>query len=78
MVQVESSPSMVDVEVFTDGGPWLMHNIPCSVCHEQKGVFNMGTGIIEPCWDCQREGFRTCRRRRGWLWRLLFGRWKAA
>jgi hypothetical protein len=76
MVLVGSPPEKVNVEVFADGGPWVKHNMPCSVCHDQSAVYNISTGILEPCWECQRRGFRLCRRRRSWLARFFIGEWR--
>lgn len=69
VVEVDSSPEMADVEIFTDGGPWLKHNMPCPVCHNRPGVYDMNTGIIGPCWECHGKGYRI--QRRGLLGMLL-------
>jgi len=40
----------------------LDHNVLCNVCHENSAVWNLGGpnhNILEPCWDCQRAGYRT-------------------
>ena len=73
VVDVDAPPEMADVEVFTDGGPWAMHNMPCSVCQRNKAVLNLNTGILEPCWECQRAGWHLVRRSRSWWRRILFG-----
>lgn len=44
--------------VVTDGGPWAEHDQACAVCRQRKAVLDLHTGIFEPCWDCQRIGWR--------------------
>jgi hypothetical protein len=46
-------------QIFTDGGPWAKHDHACSICHEKKSVLVLNTGHFQPCWDCQKTGFRT-------------------
>lgn len=48
-------------------GPSATHRMPCPVCWVMKAVLNLDTGIFEPCWECQGEGWRI---RRTWRSRL--------
>ena len=74
--EVDHPPERADIEVFTDGGPVVQHNMFCQVCHDEPAVYIVGKGIFQPCWGCQRKGYKLVRRRRGWLARLLFGMWE--
>lgn len=76
-VEVDHPPKRVDVEVFTDGGPWLQHNMFCAVCHEEPAVYNLGKGILQPCHACQRKGYKLMRRRQGRLSQILWGMWRS-
>lgn len=56
--------------VITDGGPWAEHNMPCPVCLKKSAVLNIGTGVYQPCWDCQKRGVITLQLPK-WLRRWL-------
>jgi hypothetical protein len=43
------------------GSPFCEHNYPCPVCRCCKAVLDMNAGRFGPCWQCQREGWRTLR-----------------
>ena len=46
-----------------------VHDQPCHVCSQRKAVYELGTGIFSPCWECQREGWQLVQKR-GWaFWR---------
>lgn len=34
------------------------HNYPCPVCKVNSAVYNMSNGIFQPCWDCQKKGYK--------------------
>lgn len=34
------------------------HNYPCPVCKLKHAVLVTNTGIFEPCWDCQKKGYK--------------------
>jgi hypothetical protein len=34
------------------------HNYPCPVCKVNSAVYVIPTGIFEPCWDCQKKGYK--------------------
>ena len=35
------------------------HDMPCPVCRSKHAVLNMNTGVFNPCWDCQSDGWKT-------------------
>lgn len=53
--------------VWTDGGPWAEHDMPCAVCWKKPAVIDVGTAIFHPCWEYQRVG-----------WRLTKKKWRRA
>ena len=56
--------------VVENYGLYAEHNMPCAVCRELPAVLDLGTGLMQPCWDCQSHGY-TLRRLPQWLrrWR---------
>lgn len=52
------------------GSPVATHNHACAVCLHRPSVFNLNTGRMEPCWECQRAGWRIFRVSRFWRWVL--------
>lgn len=53
-------------EIITDGGPWAEHDMACAVCHTSKAVIDVGTGVFQPCWECQNTGYRLVYKKRWW------------
>jgi len=37
-----------------DSGMIVTHDYSCPVCNEQPAVYHTGTGIFQPCWDCDK------------------------
>jgi hypothetical protein len=33
----------------------MEHNYLCAVCREKKAVIECWSGILQPCWGCQKE-----------------------
>lgn len=33
------------------------HNYYCGVCKEKSAVADCDTGVLQPCWDCQKQGY---------------------
>jgi len=55
-----------------DHGIAAQHNVRCPVCvgKDAHAVLYMNEGTFEPCWKCQKKGWRTIRAA-GWkLWLL--------
>jgi hypothetical protein len=38
-------------------GPVCVHNIPCAVYQDEPAVINCNTGIFQPSWKAQEEGY---------------------
>lgn len=36
-------------------GPVMVHNYLCACCRRQKAVIETWHGILQPCWDCQKQ-----------------------
>jgi hypothetical protein len=53
-----------------DGAPVATHEHACPVCLRRPSVFNLNTGRMEPCWECQRAGWHLFRLSRFWRWAL--------
>lgn len=51
--------SLPDITVYVhDSCIIVNHNFPCPVCKTNHAVYVTNTGIFEPCWDCQDEGYK--------------------
>lgn len=67
-MQIETdNPSEVSelltVKVYV-GGPFALHNYPCTVCRTNHAVLDLGNGIMQPCWDCQQSGYKVVKLKR--------------
>lgn len=78
--EVNDTPDFTEVLLRQDhvyrilGAGAIDHNVYCSVCHEESAVWDLNSGVLEPCWKCQRAGWETKRREpRHWITRLLGG-----
>lgn len=55
--------------VYRDCGPGGMeHNYLCAVCRKESAVLECNTGILQPCWECQKK-YKLVRL--NWIDRLL-------
>jgi len=54
---------MHDPVVVTDGGPWALHDMACSVCRTHKAVLDLTAGTFHPCSQCEESGWELRRRR---------------
>jgi len=45
-----------------DSGMVCVHNMPCLICKTNHAVLVMPTGMFEPCWKCQEEGYEIVKR----------------
>lgn len=62
--------NILEIKINDFGGsPVCEHNMPCSVCHNLHAVYEMNTGIFQPCWPCQKK-FKLIKRK--W-WMDFFG-----
>ncbi len=56
-----------DVQVHMHGSLMACtHDYSCPVCREEKAV--LSSGIMQPCWTCQVEGFRVVQRDLDKIW----------
>lgn len=40
---------------YIDHGICIDHNYLCAICREKSAVLEMWSGILQPCWDCQKH-----------------------
>lgn len=53
---------MLNANVNTYGGsPFATHDMPCAICRENHAVLDLSTGVMQPCWECQENGWRLVR-----------------
>ena len=62
---------LVEVKIVTDGGPWATHNYPCPVYREKHAVINLNSGVFEPSWQAQLEGWHLIKAD-NWFKRLVY------
>lgn len=58
-------------------GPLAEHNHPCCICREKHSVLDLSRGVMEPCWSCQKEGWRVEKGKKRFVsrfWEALGGR----
>ena len=67
-----SDPAAIHIK--TDGGPWCEHNMPCPVHIKNRAVYDMNSGVFNPSWEAQSEGWMLVKPPR-WL-RWLFRRYQ--
>lgn len=54
--QLQDVP-LLHATIFTDGGPWAMHNMPCPIHCDKKAVLDVGSGIFYPSHQAVMEGW---------------------
>jgi hypothetical protein len=53
---------MLKPNVNTYGGaPFATHDMPCAICRDMPAVLDLSTGVMQPCWGCQKNGWRLVR-----------------
>jgi len=56
--------------VYKSVGPGIgFHNYLCAVCKERHAVWDMSRGVLEPCHQCEKIGWRL--QRLGFLQRIM-------
>ncbi len=61
----------VDVNVYVHPSNMLStHDYSCSVCRTNHAV--LSSGIMKPCWECQREGWQLSQKDNRPWWKRLF------
>ena len=54
-----SDVELADITVYIHDSMLLAtHNYPCPVCKVSSAVYNMSNGIFQPCWDCEKKGYK--------------------
>jgi len=61
--------------MWTDGGPFAVHNMPCAVCRQRHAIIDLSEGAFGPCWECRRLGWRLTPPPRTLLQRLANKLW---
>ena len=56
-------------------GPAATHDQSCAVCHVRHAVLNLNDGHFQPCWTCQKLGWRLSFK--SWLPRWFINRFHA-
>ncbi|WBF79502.1 hypothetical protein BNNNBJKE_00057 [Aeromonas phage vB_AdhM_DL] len=50
---------LADITVYIhDSMMFATHDYPCPVCKVNSAVYNISNGIFQPCWDCQKTGYK--------------------
>jgi len=53
----EDSPEVKDVNVWIHPSLLIItHDYSCPICREKHAVIS--NGVMTPCWECRKEGFR--------------------
>lgn len=56
--------------VYAMEGIGMTHNYLCAVCRERPAVIKCWTGVLMPCWSCQKLGFNIVRTNKFTTWIL--------
>lgn len=67
---------LTEVNIITDGGPWVKHNMHCPIMWDKEpAVFDMDQNVFLPSWKAQEDGWITVKAVgwRGFLIRWLSG-----
>ena len=65
---------LADITVYIhDSMMVATHNYPCPVCKVNSAVYNMNTGIFQPCWGCENKGYKIVKinKYRSWFNKLF-------
>lgn len=62
-----------DVNVWQhDSGMMSTHDYSCPVCRKQSAVLDHSAGLMQPCWDCQKKGYKLIKLDNRKWWQKLF------
>jgi len=62
---------VADVNVYMhDSGMVCTHDYSCPVCRTEKAVLDSSTGLMQPCWCCQKDYKLVKIDKRRW-WQLM-------
>ena len=56
--------------IYSFEGIGMNHNYLCAVCREKPAVIKCWTGVLMPCWSCQKLGFNIVRTNKFTTWIL--------
>lgn len=65
---------LADITVYLHDSLMIAnHNYPCPVCKVSSAVYVIPTGIFEPCWDCQKKGYKVVKvtKAKSWFSKLF-------
>lgn len=62
---------LADIVVVVEG-PVATHNYPCPVYRDEVAVLDLSTGIMQPSWTAQADGYVTVR---AYGWRRWILKW---
>lgn len=59
MIQEAGPSEKIEKAVFIYRNVFMAmeHNYLCAVCREESAVIDCNTGVLQPCWSCQRNGW---------------------
>jgi hypothetical protein len=62
-----------DVNVWWhDSGMIMTHDYSCPACREHSAVIDGSTGLMQPCWGCQKKGYKLIKAdRRSWFAKFI-------
>lgn len=65
---------LADITIYIhDSMMFATHDYPCHVCKVNSAVYNMSNGIFQPCWGCQKKGYKIVKvtRAKSWFSKLF-------
>lgn len=63
---------LADITVYNhDSGMICIHNHPCCICKINPSVLHTNTGIFQPCWNCQKKGYKITKKTESWFSKLF-------
>jgi len=62
-----------DVNVWChDSNMMMTHDYSCPACRDASAVIDGSTGLMQPCWGCQKKGYRLIKKKSLSWWQKLF------
>lgn len=65
---------LADITVYIhDSMMFATHDYPCPVCKVTSAVYIIPIGIFDPCWDCQKKGYKIVKvcKKKSWFSKLF-------
>jgi hypothetical protein len=61
-----------DVNVWRhDSGMMMTHDYSCPCCRLHSAVIDCSTGLMQPCWKCQKNGYKLIKIKPRKWWQIL-------